>query len=138
MDSSSEYVAYYLEQLHRGDGDAFFSLIEGGSEIVTSLIKAFGQDENHDIRSDIVRCIWQHRRPEDIDFLKQLLDDPESEVWKEALDGIFAIGGDDAILAMQEFLSKAPIKETDTLEWVREALSQLKEREQKGPDNLCK
>ena len=93
MDSAREYAGYYLQRLREGrEEEAFFGLIDSDPAVVPVLLKAFAQEANPSTRAAIVRCVWQHRRPGDIRFLIELLYDPEPAVWKEALDGIVAIG----------------------------------------------
>src|SRR5262249_58337453 len=86
--------------------DAFFGLIAADPGIVPVLIEAFAREENRGIRAQILQYIWQHRRPEDIGFLAELLSDSEKAVWQEALDGLVAIGGREAIQALQAARTK--------------------------------
>jgi hypothetical protein len=132
VNSANEYAAYYLEQLRQGHAeDAFFGLIEGPPDVVPALIDAFAKEENRGVRADIVRCIWQHRRPEAIGFLAEVLHDPEPAVWQEALDGLVALGGSKGIQALQAARSRvAPGRpgHAITAEWLDEALEQLRGR----------
>jgi hypothetical protein len=68
--SPADFAAYYVERLRGDDAEnAFFRLIEADAAVLPYLMRAFGSDENREIRPEIVRCIWQHRRPESIGFL---------------------------------------------------------------------
>jgi hypothetical protein len=133
MNNASEYVAYYLERLRQGQTeDAFFGLIENDPALLRALMEAFSQEENRGVRTQIVRCLWQHRRPETICFLAKLLDDPDESVWQEALDGLVAIGGSEVIRVLQEVRPKLPADRAGraiTVGWVGEALEQFQERE---------
>jgi hypothetical protein len=130
MSSASECASYYLELLRQGRAeDAFYGLIEAEPAVVPVLIAAFARDENRGIRAQIVQCIWQHRRPETIGFLAHLLDDPEPAVWKEALDGLAAIGGSETIRTLQEARSRIAVSRAGqaiTVEWIDEALEQVR------------
>ncbi len=106
MISTIEYVANCLDRMRHGDGadaeNAYFSLIEANPVVVPILIGAFAQDENHEIRAKIAKCIWLHRRPVDIGFLSELLYDSDKAVWQEALDGLVTIGGNEAVQALKK------------------------------------
>jgi hypothetical protein len=123
MQQAHEYLAFYLKQLREGRDvdDASHSLMEGDQDLLAPLMAACTQEENRHIRPDIVRCIWQHRNPTVIRFLGQLLHDSEPAVWQEALDGLVAIGGSEAIVAVESSRGVVPS------ECVEEALTQLRE-----------
>lgn len=131
MCDPNEYAAYYLERLRQGDFDgAFFGLIEADVAVLPVLINAFAKDENRAIRAPIVECIWQFRRPEAIPLLAEVLHDPDPGVWQQALDGLVAIGGCEAIQALQAArtrLRACRIKRAITVEWIDEALEQLQD-----------
>lgn len=133
MINASKFVAHYLDLIRQGYTEsAFFALIESEPSVIPVLIEAFPKPVNSGIRAKIVQCIWQHRRPEDVSFLANLLYDPESAVWREALDGLVAIGGSDVVSALQEgrmrLSEEQPVRAT-TVEWVDEALEQIREVE---------
>jgi hypothetical protein len=64
MISREEEVAYYLACLRDGlEEVAFFGLIEAGPDAVPLMIAAFDEPENQAVRADLVRCVWEYRRP---------------------------------------------------------------------------
>jgi len=127
-----EEVAYYLACLRDGLAEvAFFGLIEAGPDAVRLMIAAFDEPENCAVRADIVRCLWQCRRPEALGFLTGALHDAEPAVWKEALDGIVALGGGEAIRILEAAHARLPADRPQsgiTAEWIDEALEQLREQ----------
>jgi hypothetical protein len=129
---ADETVAYYLERMRQGDyEEAFFGLIEAWPDVVPALIDAFAKEKDRGVRAQIVQYIWQHRRPETVSFLAHVLHDPEPAVWKEALDGLVAIGGDGALKALEAARAQIPASRAGraiTREWVDEALEQVRER----------
>jgi hypothetical protein len=135
----SEEVAYYLACLRDGPAeDAFFGLIEAGPDAVPLLIAAFAEPENRAVRANLVRCVWEHRRPEALGFLAGALHDPEPAVWKEALDGIVALGGGEAARTLEVAHARLAADQPRsgiTAEWIDEALEQL--REQAAEDTGC-
>jgi HEAT repeat protein len=132
MSSATEYADYYLERLRQGhEEDAFFSLIEADPAVLPVLMEAFAKEENRPIRAQILQCIRQQRRQETINFLAEVLNDPEPGVWKEALDGLVAIGSAEASQAVQAARTRIPAERARrgiTIEWIDEALEQLRER----------
>jgi hypothetical protein len=126
---ADQYVAYYLEHLRRGRAeDAFFGLIDADPAVLPVLMDAFAREENRGICADIVRCIWQHRRPEALGFLADLLHDPDPAVWQEALDGLVALGGDEAVGSLQAARTRILAKrvgQSVAVQWIDEALEQL-------------
>lgn len=134
MDSLEDYVADCLDMPSEGCVEsALCSLREANDAVIPLLINALFREENRDIRGEIVHCIWQHRRPETIAFLAEALRDPEPGVWQEALDGLVAIGGHEAIRALEAARGTAPASGASgvlTAEWLDEALEQIREREE--------
>lgn len=132
MSSADELVAYYLERWHKGHGDdAFFGLIEADPAVLPVLMEAFANETDREIRAFIVHCIWQHRRREAINLLAEVLHDPEPTIWQQALDGLVALGGDEAIHALQATRASIPAGRAGraiTAEWIEEALEQMRER----------
>lgn len=128
-----EYAAFYIERLRGPESeDAYHSLIEADNSIIPILIDAFRTEQDSEIRSDLVAVIWQHRVPETTDFLIEATNDPAPEVWKSALDGLVAIGGQDAIQALElarERLHPDSRKEYTKEEWIDEAIQQIKEQD---------
>jgi len=112
--------------------EAFFGLIEADPAVLPILVESFVKVENRGIRADLVRCIWQQRRPDALGFLAEVLHDPEPAVWKEALDGLVCLGGDQVIKALQTARTTiAAVKSGRGIkvEWVDEALEQLRGHE---------
>ena len=130
-DDLKSYVADYTAQLNGPNGeDAFFSLIELDDAAVPVLIEAFHSERNTSVRTDLVEAIWQHRLPDTIRFLSETLDDPVPEVWQKALDGLVALGGQEAITALE---AAKPIVSHHRdgavrTEWIDEAIEQIRER----------
>src|SRR4051794_31395183 len=132
MSNLDEDVAYYLARLRDGHAeDAFFGLIEAGPDAVPLLIAAVAKPENGEVRADLVRCVWEHRRSEAMGFLAGALHDPEPAVWKTALDGIVAFGSGEAVRTLEAArarLSADQARSGITAEWIDEALEQLREQ----------
>ncbi len=131
MKNWEAYAAYYIKRLDGPDSEnAYHSLIEANDAIVPFLIEAFRNEQNPAIRSALVEIIWHHRLPETVEFLSEALGDSAAEVWKSALDGLVALGGQPALRVLKS--AKQQIRsdrqaETTRAEWINEAIRQIKD-----------
>jgi hypothetical protein len=122
---SAEFIAHYIERLRKARGP-----IEECSpleELDPQILQQYAiSEQDEDVRAYLVEVIWQHRRPESIPFLAQILSDPSKKVWKVALDGLVVIGTDDALVALKS--ARASVS-SDELEYIDEAIDQLENPE---------
>jgi HEAT repeat protein len=129
MPVNTDALIGYLELMRGNDPEhAFFGLLHLGSEAVPLLIAEAARPENESIRPQLVEVIWQYRDPRAIEFLGQALSDPEPEVWKEALDGLVAIGGQESaawLKQTQDRLARGEVDNGLTADWISEALEQI-------------
>ena len=132
MRELAKCVADYVEQLRGSDSEnAYHSLIEADDAVVPLLIKAFRATRDTSVRADLVDIIWQHRIPTTVDFLSEALDDPASQVWQAALDGLVSMGGESAVRALELARKQARSgdeTEQERAEWIEEAIGQITER----------
>ena len=98
--------------------------IEAPHAIVPSLIEHYEIQADGESRASIVEVVWQHRQHSTVDFLAAALGDAHAEVWKQALDGLVAIGGPRAEAALEAFLTDRA--DDERTPWVKEALQQLR------------
>lgn len=132
MTDWSEYVAHYLEQHRRGDGDAFFSLIDG-SDVLGPLADAFHSEESAEAREFILDVVREHRRPQSFELLAEGLEDEEERVWKSALDGLVTLGltmsKETALSVLQSArgrLDSGDASASVRREWLDEAIEQTR------------
>jgi hypothetical protein len=71
-------------------------LRELGRDALSVLVAAFGREPDVALRRRFVHTAWQGGSFEAIPFLAVALNDNEPTVWKEALDGLMALGAPDA------------------------------------------
>jgi hypothetical protein len=119
-------VEYYLNRARNGEHDtAFFGLIELPDDLLPDLERAYHDEPDPGIRSLIVEAVWQHRLPSSVDFLARALDDPNPEVWKQALDGLVTLSspGSRSVLEM----AKCRVRGRDAVRgaWIAEAIDQI-------------
>jgi HEAT repeat protein len=126
-------VGYYIGLLHAGAREeAFFGLLDLGPEALPLLMSEAVKPTAAKIRSALVEVIWQYRQPAVIDFLGRHLTDSDPDVWKQALDGLVAIGGPNALHwvgTTMEGLDKSVPSNGLSAEWLQEAMQQIQEFE---------
>jgi HEAT repeat protein len=111
---------YYIDRIMVED--SFFSLIKAGPEILPKLETQFNKESFPDRRAAITRIIGEYRNSTSLGFLSRALSDPTDIVWKEALDGLVTIGGEEARKIMRSTLSNS---NQEKKEWILEALNQI-------------
>jgi hypothetical protein len=131
----SEEVLWYVSQLRRSDknrsNNAYFSLIELDDPYVPEIIEAFYQEKDPKAQVLLVEVIWQHRLPESLPFLHEILRHESSAMWQCALDGIVAINDPQGIKILADEKARLELLNDKTarerMEWIVEAHEQLKE-----------
>jgi len=131
LDSTTKYVEFYLEKLRHGEFEAaFHGLTEAGRSVIPRLIDAFHKERSPAIRAELVDIIWNHRRPEAMAFLGEALNDPDTKVWRSALDGLVAMASPAGLQILQATSTRelASKKQTEEFrQWVSEAIGQVRE-----------
>ncbi len=122
MDPSD--VSQLVNALCDGDDDAFHTLIEADRAIIPLLIQQFTAQTYGADRARIIEVIWQRRDKATIPFLASALHDPHSDVWKQALDGLVAIGGIESRNALIDFRSDIS-EDNERASWADEAIDQI-------------
>lgn len=120
-------VTHLVDSLCDGNDsdDAFHTLIEADKSIIPLLVQQFTTRSCGDDRARIIEVIWQYRDKASIPFLTSALCDPHPEVWRNALDGLVAIGGIKSHAALIDFRSELT-EDSERASWVDEAIGQIK------------
>ncbi len=123
-------VRNYVDALRTDNWeDAYHHLIEMGDDVIPIVGDALQHRSDAGLRQILVRVLWQTRSDLAVPFLAEALEDPDSAVWKEALDGLVAIGSRPA----SECLSAAREHAGATLgSWLDEAIGQIRQRRNTG------
>jgi len=87
--------------IHRPENAYNALLTNTATEDVPALIAAYDAERNAKVKARLVEIIWQKRAPDSLRFLEQALQRPEAAVWRAALDGIVAIGGEKALALLE-------------------------------------
>jgi hypothetical protein len=127
----TESIARHIECLRKPETpeEAWHSLedLEGLDTQALPILQQFAASEkDEEIRARLVEAVWQNRRPESVPFLARMLNDLSKKVWKAALDGLVAIGTNEALAALKTERANASAKQ---LEYIDEAIDQLEHPE---------
>jgi HEAT repeat protein len=136
MESLEARIAWYLDRHRSGNrSDAFFDLIELGSSALPILIDAFHKETDISVKVCLLNAIWEYRSPVSIPVLAESLNDPEPEVWKQALDGLVAMKSREALNILNAAKLCRIERDTEAVEfrsWLDEAIEQLTEQIRNG------
>jgi hypothetical protein len=104
-------------------------LVDLGRAIVPFVTHAYADEANPQIREYLVRAAWKAAPTEALPVMAEAIDDPEPSVWKEAIDGLVAIGNADAAKVLRTARACDPERAADELcsfsDWVHDALAQM-------------
>ena len=117
-------VSQVVNALCDGDENAFHTLLEADKSILPVLIRQFTDHADGADPARIIEVIWQHRDKATIPFLASALNDPHSDVWKQAFDGLVTIGGIESHNALVRFCSDIAVDNERRL-WAEEAIGQI-------------
>lgn len=125
--SRQEQVDYYLCQLDGKDADnAYHSLLEMGPPIIPAIIERFRHETEPEIRATLVEIVWQQRSHEALEFLYDVLDDDGKVVWKQALNGLVALGSPNAMRVLEDAFKRYAARQDATrMEYIKEAIGQI-------------
>ena len=113
-----------IDRASDGDENALHTLFDLPDAELEIVIARFRGEESPRKREVIVEAVWQHRRPQDLGFLLCAVDDSAEVVWKQALDGIVTLGGEEARVELERLRSALDGNDPRT-PWIDEALQQL-------------
>ena len=125
-----EEVALLLAQFLDGprEEDALCNLTEL-PQALPLVAEAYHHEREPRRRAEIIRCLWEFRNPAALPILAAALHEDQDPVWKEALDGLVALGGDAALRILEgERTNQTSLRrEAVKLEWIDEAIGQVRD-----------
>lgn len=126
MSTFDDQIAHYLQSLSGPDFDAaYHRLIEVGPEVMPYLERAFKNTVDAPTRQTLVKIAWNTRAQRSLLLLQEALEDGHDQVWKEALDGLVALGGQEALAIAIQVRGRTT---HDRLPWIDEAIQQMGEK----------
>jgi HEAT repeat protein len=94
------------------------------------LTREFHAGKDPEWRTEILRIAWARRTADALPLLAEALSDPSPLLWKEALDGLVALGSPEARRVLESAMDR-PFERPDDADefraWVREAVDQITE-----------
>lgn len=122
-------LIYYIEQLKHKDSNenAYHNLLElKGTGIVHLLIKAYHQENDIDIKAQLIEIAWNsHKNTETLEFLMQVVRNENPIIWKTALDGLVSIGGNETLRSLKTLKIECEADHIKS-QWIVEAINQSK------------
>lgn len=123
-------ILHYVEQLRGAKSEeAFFALLHLEDKYLSTLMNAYRQQSDITVKANLVEVIWQHRQSDTLVFLLEALQHEHEAIWKNALDGIVTIAGENSLNLLEsekKRLLANPLIDQNRLEWIDEAVSQIK------------
>jgi hypothetical protein len=122
MNAHQSIVDHYLAEFCAGRcDDAFHSLIEADSAVISDLINAYEDTTDLDTKVFVIDVISEFRLDSSLVFLRHALRRDEPQIWKAALNGMVIAESAAALDAMGHVLSS--VKNSDKRDWIEEAIT---------------
>lgn len=123
MSLFEEAVSHYIERYHAGRAEeAFHGLLELDHAVLPDLEAVYRSSKDPDLCSFLLEVIWQHRQGSVIPLLGEALLDAHTRIWRQALDGLVALGSPAAVAALRA--ARGHRDEEEFHRWVDEAIAQ--------------
>ncbi len=122
-----EYIQHYLERLDTEN--AYTALLELDKSAVPLLVQAFREEAEVWRRVILLDVIWRHRLDGTAEFLGEVLQDDQLEIFEAALDGLIALGGSDTIAILEAEKYRLLIIGGDPrvrIKWIDEAMDHIR------------
>jgi HEAT repeats len=119
-----------VEQIRRSKSEnAFFALIEMTGDVLPAIAAVFHGEPQPIVRAFLVKAAWERRDAAVLPMLAEALNDDAEAVWQEALDGLVAFAGTNALSILvrarsREFADEASAKRFHL--WLEEAIQQVR------------
>jgi hypothetical protein len=125
MNTQVSIVDHYLGEFRAGRcDDAYHSLIEADSAIISDLINAYEDTTDLDAKVFVIEVISEFRLDSSLSFLRHALPREEPRIWKAALNGMAIAESPNAVDAMDHVLSS--IQDSNKKGWIGEAITDTK------------
>ncbi len=126
MKYSEADILEMIEGLHGSAfQDSLCNLTHSAGDSLPILMRVWKYETSPERRAMLVHALWQCRDESAFPALENALLDGEEPVWKEALDGLVALGGDRAILMLSK--AKEGVADATKREWIDEAMEQVRQ-----------
>jgi hypothetical protein len=119
----------FLERIDAGDWNDEDPRIDLGAAALVHFMDAVKEVRDPRRRSRLIRVVWQFRDRSALPILAHALQDTDDQVWKDALDGIVTLGGDQALQLLYD--AQRALRGVDEpvaltkMSWITEAIEQV-------------
>jgi HEAT repeat protein len=107
---------------------AFHCLLDLGEGAIPRLAEAYRAEADPEVRNLLVEVVWQLRSPSSIEFLGEALQDPNPEVWKQALDGLVTLATPESLQILESARDRVGVADDDFQAWVEGAIEDVSGR----------
>jgi HEAT repeat protein len=107
---------------------AFHCLFDLGERAIPRLAEAYRAEREPAVRNLLVEVVWQLRSPSSIEFLGEALQDPNPEVWKQALDGLVTLASPESLRILESARDRLGVDLDDFQSWVEGAIEDVSGR----------
>lgn len=119
-------VASYLDLARRGHREgALQGLMELGEPALPAIAEAYRAESDPAVRALIVEVVWQLRTHASVGFLGEALQDPDAEVWKQALDGLVTLASPESLRVLESARDRIGDDREEFREWVDGAIEDV-------------
>jgi HEAT repeat protein len=131
-----EEIAKLIGQLHGPEAEAASAecTLTGMSETLPMVVAAYEGEPNVGRRATLIHCLREYRDNTVVPTLHRALLEADERVWKEALDGLVALGSEEAELALREARDRLAGQLSGGVKraWIDEAIEQIGENKRPG------
>jgi HEAT repeat protein len=107
---------------------AFHCLFDLGERAIPRLAEAYRAEAEPAVRNLLVEVVWQLRSPSSIAFLGEALQDPNPEVWKQALDGLVTLASPESLRILESARDRVGVDLDDFQSWIEGAIEDVSGR----------
>ena len=127
-------IAELIRQLHGPGAEGAQCTLTGMPETLHVVVAVYEAEPNPRRRAALIHCLWEYRDLAALPTLQRALLEADERVWKEALDGLVTLGGEEAERALRDardMLARQPSGDVKH-EWIDEAIQQIGEHKRPG------
>jgi len=107
---------------------ALQGLMDLGEPALPGLLDAYRSEPDPGVRAVIVEAVWQLRTHAAVDFLGEALQDPDAEVWRQALDGLVTLASPESLHVLESARDRIGEDREEFREWVDGAIEDVSGR----------
>jgi HEAT repeat protein len=116
-------ISSYLDWARAGNREAALEgLIDLGEAAIPRLLDAYRAEADPALRMLIVEAAWQIRSHASVDFLGEALEDPDPQVWRQALDGLVTLASAESLRILKAARDSIRPGDEEFQTWLEQAI----------------